>query len=91
MKWFSYVAISAAAGVALTLASYVALLWGMPYEASKFRHFVAYLGVLLLYPGALFGSGDRALVGNAVLFATAFFLIIAARHRKSQDALLAKS
>lgn len=51
MKWLKRSCVALVFGALVTFLGFNALLWGMPYKASPFRHAVAFIGAVLLYPG----------------------------------------
>jgi hypothetical protein len=84
MKWLKRSCVALVFGALITFLGFNALLWGMPYKASPFRHAVAFIGAVLLYPGDVFG-GEKGLAVNCVVWTVAAFAFLAWRSRKQQD------
>jgi len=51
MRWIGYTAGALIGAFLLNLAAFSMLLYGLEYHASSFRHAVAYVGGVILYPG----------------------------------------
>jgi hypothetical protein len=68
MKWLKRLCVAFGFGALVTFLGFNALLWGMPYKAGAFRHAVAFIGVVLLYPGEAFFSGEVGLTVNCLVW-----------------------
>jgi hypothetical protein len=51
MRWIGYAAGALAGAFLLNLVAFSMLLYGLEYHASSFRHAVADVGIVILYPG----------------------------------------
>lgn len=51
MRWIGYAAGALTGAFLLNLVAFSMLLYGLEYHASSFRHAVAYVGGVILYPG----------------------------------------
>jgi len=54
MRWIGYAAGALAGAFLLNLVAWSLLLYGLEYNASSFRHAVADVGVIILYPATAF-------------------------------------
>lgn len=75
--------LGALSGTLITLLAYVGLLWGMPFEAGRIHHAIAFVSMVVLFPGVVFGAGDAFLVGNGFVWGTAIFLMLWYKSRQT--------
>jgi hypothetical protein len=80
VKWVCYIAASCVCGVTITVGSFLALLWGMPYNAGPLHHAIANVAAVLLYPG--FGYGEILLATTAFFYASLTLGFLAWRDRR---------
>ena len=83
MRWVGYAAGSLAAAYLLNLVAFFMLLYGLEYHNSSFRHAVADVGVLILYPGtALFRDKIDPFVTGTIAWGVVIFAVLAWRERR---------
>ena len=59
MRWIGYAAGALAGAFLLNLVAFSMLLYGLEYHASSFRHAVADVGGVILYPGTALSPSDK--------------------------------
>jgi hypothetical protein len=91
MKWIGYAVGALAAAYLLNLVAFSMLLYGLEYHASSFRHAIADVGVVILYPGTVL-SRDKVdpLVTGTLAWGIVIFAFLARRERKATRRRLAQ-
>lgn len=91
MRWIGYAAGALAAAYLLNLVAFIMLLYGLEYHASSFRHAVAAVGVVILYPGtALSRDKIDPFVPGTFAWGVVIFAFLAWRERKASRRRLAQ-
>jgi hypothetical protein len=85
MRWIGYAAGALAGAFLLNLVAFSMLLYGLEYHASSFRHAVAGVGVVILYPGTALSLSDKIdpFVTGTFAWGVVIFAILAWRKRKA--------
>ena len=84
MRWVGFAAGSLAAAYLLNFVAFFMLLYGLEYQASSFRHAVADVGVVILYPGtALSRDKIDPFVTGTIVWGVVIFAFLAWRERKA--------
>ena len=84
MRWIGYAAGALAGAFLLNLVAWSMLLYGLEYHASSFRHAVADVGVVILYPGtALSRDKIDPFVTGTIAWGVVTFAFLAWRERKA--------
>jgi uncharacterized membrane protein len=83
IRWIGYAAGALAAAFVLNFIAFCLLLYGLDYNASPFRHAVAGVGSVILYPGIVL-SLDKLdpFVMGSFTWGVVIFAILAWRERK---------
>jgi hypothetical protein len=91
MRWFGYAAGALAGAFLLNLVAWCMLLYGLEYHASSFRHAVADVGVVILYPATAFSLPGKIdpLVTGTFAWGIVIFVFLAWRERKASRRRLA--
>ena len=91
MRWIGYAAGALAGAFLLNLVAWSMLLFGLEYHASSFRHAVADVGVVILYPATAFASSGMIdpLVEGTFAWGVVIFGVLAWRERKASRRRLA--
>jgi hypothetical protein len=92
MRWVAYAVGALAAAFLLNLVGFSMLLYGLEYHASSFRHAVANVGVVILYPGSVLSSAHKIdpFVTGTIAWGVGIFALIAWRERKASRRRLAQ-
>ncbi|MFZ0583025.1 MAG: hypothetical protein WAN72_00345 [Candidatus Acidiferrales bacterium] len=91
MRWIGYAVGALAAAYLLNLVAFFMLLHGLEYHASSFRHAVADVGVVILYPGtALSRDKIDPFVTGTFAWGAVIFAFLAFRERKASRRRLAQ-
>jgi len=91
MRWIGYAVGALAAANLLNLVAFFMLLYGLQYHAGSFRHAVADVGVVILYPGtALSRDKIDPFVTGTFAWGVAIFAFRACRERKASRRRLAQ-
>lgn len=91
MRWVGYAAGSLAAAYLLNFVAFFMLLYGLEYHASSFRHAVADVGVVILYPGtALSRDKIDPFVTGTIAWGFVIFAFLAWRERNASRRRLAQ-
>ena len=90
MRWIGYAVGALAAAYLLNLVAFFMLLYGLEYHASSFRHAVANVGVVILYPGtALSRDKIDPVVTGTFAWGVVIFVFLTWRERKTSRRRLA--
>jgi hypothetical protein len=91
MRWIGYAVGALAAAYLLNLVAFFMLLYGLEYHASSFRHAVADVGLVILYPGTAL-SRDRIdpTVTGTFAWGVVIFAFLAYRKRRASRRRLAQ-
>jgi hypothetical protein len=92
MRWIGYAAGALAAAFLLNVVAFSMLLYGLEYNASPFRHAVADVGVVILYPANALSPPDKIdpLVAGTCAWGLVIFALLAVRERKASRRRLAQ-
>ena len=91
MRWIGYAAGALAAAYLLNLVASFMLLYGLEYHASSFRHAVADVGVVILFPGtALSRDKIDPFVTGTFAWGVVIFAFLAWRERNASRRRLAQ-
>jgi hypothetical protein len=91
MRWIGYAAGALAGAYLLNLVGFFMLLYGLGYDLSSFRHAIADVGVVILYPGTTL-SRDKIdpFVTGTFAWGVVIFAFLAWRERKASRRRLAQ-
>jgi len=91
MRWIGYAAGALAGAFLLNLVAWSMLLYGLEYNASSFRHAVADVGVIILYPATAFSLPGKMdpLVTGTFAWGVVIFVFLTWRERKTSRRRLA--
>jgi hypothetical protein len=91
MRWIGYAAGAMAGAFLLNLVAFSMLLYGLEYHASSFRHAVADVAVVILYPATAFSSSGKIdpFVTGTFAWGVVIFAFLAWRERKASRRRLA--
>ena len=91
MRWIGYAAGALAGAFLLNLVAWSLLLYGLEYNASSFRHAVADVGVIILYPATAFSLPGKMdpLVTGTFTWGVVIFVFLTWRERKTSRRRLA--
>ena len=91
MRWIGYAAGALTGAFLLNLVAFSMLLYGLEYHASSFRHAVAHVGGVILYPGtALSLEKIDPFVTGTFAWGLVIFAFLAWRERKASRRRLAQ-
>ena len=91
MRWIGYAVGALAAAYLLNLVAFFMLLYGLEYHASSFRHAVADVGVVILYPGTTLSRHKiDPFVTGTLAWGVVIFAFIACRECKASRRRLAQ-
>jgi hypothetical protein len=91
MRWIGYAVGALAAAYLLNLVAFFVMLYGLEYHTSSFRHAVADVGVVILYPGtALSRHWIDPFVTGTVAWGVVIFAFLACRECKARRRRLAQ-
>jgi hypothetical protein len=91
MRWIGYAAGALTGAFLLNLVAFSMLSYGLEYHASSFRHAVADVGVVLLYPGtALSRDKIDPFVTGTIGWGVVIFAFLAWRERNASRRRLAQ-
>ena len=91
MRWIGYAAGALAGAFLLNLVAWSMLLYGLEYNASSFRHAVADVGVVILYPATALSSSGKIdpLITGTLAWGVVISAFLAWRDRKASRRRLA--
>jgi hypothetical protein len=92
MRWVAYAAGALATAFLLNLVGFGMLWYGLEYHASSFRHAVANVGVVILYPATVLSPTDKIdqFVTGTFAWGVVLFALLAWRDRKASRRPLAR-
>ena len=92
MRWIGYAAGALIGAFLLNLAAFSMLLYGLEYHASSFRHAVADVGGVILYPGTALSPSDKIdpFVTGTFAWGVVIFAFLAWRERNASRRRLAQ-
>jgi hypothetical protein len=92
MRWVAYTAGALAAAFLLNLVAFSMMLYGLEYHASSFRHAVANVGVVILYPATALSPSHKIdpFVTGTFAWGVVIFALLAWRERKASRRRLAR-
>lgn len=92
MRWIAYVGVALAAAFLLNLGAFSMLLYGLEYHASSFRHAVADVGGVILYPGTALSSSGKIdpFITGTFAWGVVIFAFLAWCERKARRRRLAQ-
>jgi len=85
MRWVAYAAGALAAAFLLNLGAFSMMLYGLEYHGRSFRHAVASVGVVMLYPATALSPSHKIdpFITGTLAWGVVIFALLAWRERKA--------